>query len=182
MTAADLLLLPDDGHRYDLSLGELIVTRPALLWSSMVALAFVERIRPFVREQRSGIVAGPDGGMLLHRDPDTLRAPDVSFIRRERIPPDLSHSGFVSVAPDLAVEVFSPSDRMVEVNRKIRDYFAAGTSLIWVVDPESRSALVYHPDRPVEIVAPDGVLDGETVLPGFALSLADLWAELDDDL
>ena len=181
MTAEDVLLLPDDGNQYELSEGELIVMSPASYWSSIVALAFAERIRAFVQEHHLGIVAGADGGMLLKRGPDTLRAPDVSFVHRDRIPPGVSRGGFIPVAPDLAVEVLSPSDRFSQVNRKIRDYFAAGTRLVWVVDPGDRLTMVYHPDRPVEIIGPDGILDGEDVLSGFTLSFAELWAELDDE-
>lgn len=181
MTAEDVLALPDDGNQYELSEGELIVMSPASYWSSIVAAAILRRIAAFVVEHRLGLVAGADGGMLLRRGPDTLRAPDVSFVRRERIPPDVSRGGFIPVAPDLAVEVLSPSDRFSRVTRKIRDYFAAGTRLVWVVDPDDRVTTVYHPDRPVEIIGADGTLDGEDVLPGFTLSLAELWAELDGD-
>jgi Uma2 family endonuclease len=181
MTAEDLLDLPDDGNQYELSEGELIVMSPASYWSSMVAAAILSRIRQFVLANRLGIVAGADGGMILRRGPDTLRAPDVSFVRRDRVPPGIARGGFIPVAPDLAVEVLSPSDRFSQVNRKIRDYFAAGTRLVWVIDPDDRTAMVYHPDRPVEIVAPEGALDGEDILAGFSLSLAGLWAELDDE-
>lgn len=181
MTAEDVLQLPDDGNQHELSEGELIVMSPASYWSSLVAAAFLHRIREFVLSNKLGIVAGADGGMLLRRGPDTLRAPDVSFVHRDRIPPGLSRGGFIPVAPDLAVEVLSPSDRFSQVNRKIRDYFAAGTKLVWVVDPDDRVTMVYHPDRPVEIVGPDGTLKGEQILPGFTLSLAALWAELDDE-
>jgi len=182
MTVDDLLRLPDDGNRYELSRGKLIVLSLASYWSSMIAAAIATKVGTFVLEHRLGVVAGADGGMLLEQDPDTLRAPDVSFVRRDRIPADIRWGGFIPVAPDLAVEVLSPSDRMIEVNRKIRDYLLAGTRLVWVVDPDDRSALVYHPDRPVEIVGPDGTLDGEDVLPGFSLVLAELWSELDDEL
>ncbi|MGH2584671.1 MAG: Uma2 family endonuclease [Dehalococcoidia bacterium] len=182
MTAEDLLRLPEDGNRYELSRGTLIVLSLASYWSSMAAAAIASKVGTFVRDHRLGVVAGADGGMLLERDPDTLRAPAVSFARRDRIPVDLKRGGFICVAPDLAIEVLSPSDRMVEVNRTIRDYFLAGTRLVWVIDPDDRSALVYHADRPVEIVGPDGTIDGENVLPGFSLLLAELWSELDDEL
>lgn len=180
MTAEDLLQLPDDGNWYELSEGELIVLSPAAYWSSMVAAAFLVRIRAYVLENGLGIVAGPDGGMLLRRAPDTMRAPDVSFVRRDRVPANIAASGFIPAAPDLAVEVLSPSDRYSQVSRKIRDYFAAGTRLVWVVDPDDRVTMVHHPDRPVEIIGPEGTLDGGEILPGFTLSLAELWAEMDE--
>lgn len=177
MTAEELLHLPEDGCRYELSQGRLIRWDLAAYWSSMAGAAVGARIGDFVDRRRLGIV-GACGGMLLARDPDTVRAPRISVVRKERLPPDIGR-GFFPGPPDLAVDLLSASDRFVEVNRKIRDYLAAGTPLVWLVDPESRSALIYHPNRLVEIVAPDGTLDGEGVLPGFSLSLAALWAELD---
>jgi Uma2 family endonuclease len=177
MTAEELLHLPEDGCRYELSRGKLIRWDLAAYWSSMVGAAIGVWIGDFVDRRRLGIVSAC-GGMLLARDPDTVRAPRISVVRKERVPPNIGR-GFFPGPPDLAVDVLSASDRFVEVNRRIRDYFAAGTPLVWVIDPESRSALVYHPDRPVKIVAPDGALDGEGILPGFSLSLPALWAELD---
>ena len=126
-------------------------------------------------EHRLGVCAGADGGVRLKPDPDTVRAPDVSFVRAERIPSGGLAAGYWPGAPDLAVEVLSPSDRYPEVQRKVQEYLDAGTWLVWVVDPESRTATVFHPGGRSIFLDCDGVLDGGAVLPGFKLALNEVW-------
>lgn len=96
MTAEEVMQLPDDGQLYELDEGRLIVLSPAAYWSGTVAAAFAVRIGSFILEHRLGIFAGPDGGMLLSRGPDTLRAPDFSFVRRERLPEGVARPGVLS--------------------------------------------------------------------------------------
>jgi Uma2 family endonuclease len=140
------------------------MTIGALLWA-------------FIRPRNLGICATADGGMRLAADPDTVRAPDVSFVRAERLPAGGLKAGYFAGAPDLAVEVLSPTDRFSDVQRKVRDYLAAGTRLVWVIDPEARTAIVYRPDGRVTFLDEDGVLDGEDVVPDFSLALADVWVD-----
>ena len=116
-----------------------------------------------------------EAGYLLQRGPDTVRGPDVSFISLARLHPHQVPEEFIPGAPDLAVEILSPSSRWSEVEEKIADYFAAGTRLVWVVDPRERRAIVRYPDRPPRVVASGESLDGEDVVPGFALALAELF-------
>ena len=104
-----------------------------------------------------------------------LRKPDTSFVRAGRFPGEQLPEGFIKLVPDLAAEVVSPNDTVSEVERKVRQYLAAGVRLVWVVLPETRDARVYRPGRSVSGVEPDGFLDGEDVLPGFRLPLADLF-------
>ena len=181
MTADDVVRLPDDGRLYELDEGRLVVLSPAAYWSGIVAAAFVLRIDAFIREHQLGVFAGPDVGMLLARAPDTLRAPDFSYVRRERLSGGIARRGFFSGAPDFAIEVLSPSDRFADVIRKVHQYLAAGTRLVWVVDPDARSVVIFRPGQVPQIVGADGVLDGEDVLPGCSLSLAEFWAELDQE-
>jgi Uma2 family endonuclease len=175
LTADDLLALPDDGNRYEL-VGKLICMPPASFRSSVVAATVLRIVGNFVAQHSLGLCGGADGGLRLFAQPDTVRAPDVSFVRAERIPPGPLEAGYFPGAPDLAVEVLSPSDRYPEVQRKVQEYLDAGTPLVWVLDPESRSATVTHADGRSTYLDSDGILDGEDVLPGFRVALADVWA------
>jgi Uma2 family endonuclease len=122
-----------------------------------------------------GVCGISEAGFQLSANPDTVRAPDVWFIAAERIPPESIPDGFWPGAPDLAVEALSPSDRFADVLRKVKEYLAAGSQLVWVVDPKGRSAAAFGPGSPLaELLGEDGVLDGGDVLPGFSLTLRDV--------
>ena len=175
LTAADLMRLPDDGYRYELEGGRLIRMPPGGPLASIVAATILTLLNQFVRLHRLGVVGGADFGMILARDPDTVRAPDVAFYRADRLPPGGIPVTYWELAPDLAVEVLSPSDRRSKVLRKVSEYLDAGTPLVWVVDPRRRTAVVYRPEGEPTILGADGVLDGEDVLPGFTLTLAEVW-------
>ena len=177
LTAADLMQLPDDGYQYELEAGRLIRVPPTGPLASIVAATMLTLVNGFVRLHRLGVVGGADFGMILARDPDTVRAPDVVFYRANRLPPGGIPSSYWDLAPDLAVEVLSPSDRRGKVLKKVGEYLDAGTRLVWVVDPRRRTAVIYRPEGEPTILGADGVLDGEDVLPGFTLALADVWEE-----
>ena len=174
MTAEELAKLPDDGHVYELSRGRLICMSPSGTLSSIIAGKVLVRLGVFVDRERLGLYGTAEGGFTLARQPDTVRAPDVWFVRAERIPGGGIPITFWPGAPDLAIEVLSPSDRFGAVLEKVRDYIDAGTRLVWVIDPESRSAGVFRPHGPVQFIDEPGALDGEDVLPGFSLPLCDV--------
>jgi Uma2 family endonuclease len=173
LTADDLSAMPDDGNRYELVRGELIPISPLFILPSVVAGNVLGEIGQFVRRQRLGVY-GTAGGFKLESNPDTVRAPDVWFIRADRIPADGLPDSFWPGAPDLAVEVLSPSDRFVEVMRKVQEYLAAGARLVWVIDPKGRSAAAFAPDRPSLLFGEDDTLDGGDFLPSFVLRLGDV--------
>jgi Uma2 family endonuclease len=129
----------------------------------------------FVVQRSLGEVIRNDSGFLLQRDPDTVRAPDMAFVRADRVPPPGADVQFVDFAPDLVVEVVSPSDRAAAVNERALDWVDAGVRLAWIVDPSSRSVVVHRPDGTVSLLRGDAELDGEDVLPGFRLPLAELF-------
>lgn len=181
MTADELAERPDDGKLYELVRGELIEVSPASIWSSYVAANLIAVIGEYVKQRKLGLVTGADGGLWIERAPDTVRAPDVAFVRRDRLPKPFPRRSFFPGAPDLAAEVLSPTDRYAAVLRKVGEYLAAGTRLVWVVDPEKRLATVFHPERAPITVAESGALDGEDVLPGLSIPLADLWPDFDAD-
>lgn len=171
MTAQELAALPDDGNRYELSRGVLLCMSPSGAESSIVGGNVYAELRDFVRRQRLGVCGPADGGFLLVTNPDIVRAPDAWFVRAERVPAGGIPKTFWPGPPDLAVEVLSPSDRWAEVLRTVSEYLEAGARLVWVIDPETRSARVFRPERAPTVVDEDGTLDGEDVLPGFTLPL-----------
>lgn len=178
ITADQLLAMPDDGNLYELVQGRLLRLPPSSWLSSVVATALGILAGGFVREHRLGLCGGEQGGIRLAWNPDTVRAPDFSFVRRERLPDGGIRPGYFDGAPDLVAEVLSPSDRYADVARKVQEYLDAGVRMIWVIDPDARSAVIYRPGHPPRIIGSDGALDGEEILPGFRLPLSELWEGL----
>ena len=174
MTADDLLRMPDDGNQYELVKGKLVCMSASSSRPAIVAANVTISAGSFIRQNRLGACGGADWGFRLSSNPDTVRAPDFAFVRAERIPASGIPDGFWEGAPDLAVEIISPSNRFSDMMRKAIEYLEAGTRLVWIIDPEDRSATILHPDgRPIRIDE-DGVLDGEDILAGFVLPLRDV--------
>jgi Uma2 family endonuclease len=127
----------------------------------------------YAAPRKLGWVTSNDAGVILERDPDTVRGPDVAFwsiLRQPEVP-----EGYFEIPPDLAVEVLSPDDRRSKVRDKIREYLANGVTLVWLVDPESRAVTVYARTlRGMELDTTD-TLDGGDVFPGFSCQVADLF-------
>jgi Uma2 family endonuclease len=176
MTADDLSALPDDGNRYELVQGELVAMSPSAVWPGIVGGRVYGLLWSFLgRNAQLGVCGISETGFRLALNPDTVRAPDVWFVQAEHIPADgIPDEGFWPGAPDLAVEVLSPSDRFVDVMRKVQEYLAAGAHLVWVIDPKGRSAAAFAPERPPLLLGEDGTLDGGDLLPGFTLRLSDV--------
>lgn len=173
MTAEQLFELPDDGMRHELVEGELRTMAPAGEHHGWVALALGSKIFEYVEQRRLGRAYAAETGFVIHRGPDTVRAPDVAFVAAPRVS-EIPARGFAELAPDLVVEVVSPSDRASDVSSKAAMWLDAGVRLVWVVDPQARLAAVHHPGGLVTVLREDGHLDGEDVLPGFRLPLASL--------
>ena len=174
MTAQELAELAGDGARYELVEGVLRTMTPAGGEHGRTGARLLVRLGAFVERERLGEVFTAETGFVLSRDPDTVRAPDVAFVRTERAP-QARVPGFPALAPDLVAEVVSPSDRAVEVAGKALAWLDAGVRLVWVVDPQNRTVTVHRPDGTTVLRGRDQ-LNGEDVLPGFVLSLAELWA------
>ena len=170
MTAEELLHVRIPDKRVELVKGVLVVGEPAGYTHGKVTVNLTLRIGAHVERSGAGQLFAAETGFTLARHPDTVRAPDLAFIRRERLP-DPDPTGFPDLAPDLVVEVLSPSDRPGEVLAKVADWLSAGTRLVWVVDPERRLARAYRHDGTEASVTGAEALDGEDVLPGFACSL-----------
>ena len=175
LTAEDLYAFPDDGNRYELVEGELITMPPAGYGHGRVELTVGSRLLAFVRERGLGEVVVGDVGFVLARRPDTVLAPDVAFVRRDRVPPPGQEHKFAELAPDLAVEVVSPSDRQADVAAKARRWVQAGVRVVWVVHPERRTVTVYEPGDLVTVIGEDGDIDGGELLPGFRVAVSELF-------
>lgn len=167
----------DDAQRLELVRGEIIEMAPTGGLHGLVTMELGRLIANYVCQHSLGVVAGAETGFILTADPYTVRAPDIAFIARDRVPKPIPPRYF-SLAPDLAVEVVSPSDVAQDVRRKVIDFLQAGTRLVWVVYPETQMVDVYQPGQDVRVVDAQGTLQGEDVLPGFELPLRELFAAL----
>jgi Uma2 family endonuclease len=175
IATAEQLFEAGDIGRCELVRGELIMMSPAGSEHGGIIGELSGILWNFVRSRRLGRVFGAETGFIISRGPDTVRAPDIAFIRADRIPGRLPR-GFFSGAPDLAVEVLSPSDRAGEVLSKTQDWLVAGCPVVWVVDPETQSVTVYRSDRTILVLAAADTLCGDDVLPGFTLPVAEIFA------
>ena len=138
--------------------------------AAAVILAFGIHVRP----NRLGRVTGTDTGVLLERNPDTVREPDVAFFSAETLPLDAEVSGFYEVVPDLVVEVVSPNDRPQQIADKVAMWLGHGVRLVWAVYPSARAVAVHTSEGPVLIYTEDDELDGGAVLPDFRCVVRDI--------
>lgn len=174
ITAEEFLEHPEWEH-CELVRGEVVRMSRAGARHGQVAMKIAGRLWEHVSKEEAGVLFAAETGFILERDPDTVLGPDVMFLSKERIPAEGIQSAHLPVAPDLAVEVVSPSDRFSQVTKKAQSYIAAGVRLVWVADPETRQAHVFRPGKPVAILAEHEALSGEDVLPGFTLPLAEIF-------
>lgn len=173
MTADELLRLGLSDKRTELVRGQLVVREPAGYRHGEIAARLLASLYNFVESRALGRVVTAETGFVLRRDPDTVRAADVAFVRRERVPVP-PPGGFAEVAPDLVIEVLSPNDRPGEVLRKTADWLDAGVLLVWLIDPQRRDARVHRSDGTQEHLGEHDWLDGESVVAGFRWPLDDL--------
>lgn len=177
VTAEEYALLPDptDGTKLELIRGE-VVTMPRPNWEhGEIAGNVYMMVKLFLRDHPIGRVS-VEGGVLTERGPDTVRGPDASFMSKERMPLGERMNRFADQTPDLCVEVVSPSNTRAKLNDKIKEYFFTGCRMVWVIDPDERSATVYREPMEGKVFKDGATLDGEDVLPGFTCKVADLFA------
>lgn len=172
VTADDLLRMPQD-ERCELIAGEVVMMTPAGYQHNTTMGRITRLLLTHAEKEGLGDVAPGDLGFVISHDPDTVRCPDVAFVRRDRRPQ--SPEGFFPGAPDLAVEVVSPNDRVKEVNDKARAWLDAGTTLVWVVWPDTRSVTVHRPGQKPAILHEQDAITGEDALPGFQCTVAEFF-------
>ena len=176
LTADDLLRLSADGVRGELIRGALSETMPAGLRHGHIVVRLAARLHNFVDSKKLGVLAASDSGVWLERDPDTVREPDVAFFSAEKIHPDADiPAGYAEVAPDLVVEIVSPTDRLSAVNDKALMWLRYGVRLVWVVRPEERLIDVHRDGHPVVTLDESAALDGHDVLPGFSCAVREVF-------
>ena len=165
-TPEDLLAMPDR-KKYEL-VAATWWSAPMSQLSSWVGGQVYTLLNIFVAEHQSGWVWPADQGYACYPDaPGKVRYPDVSFIRKERLPDGLTSEGYTHIPPDLAVEVVSPNDLAYEVENKVLEYLDAGVALVWVIDPEARTVHIHRRDGSVGWLREEDELSGEDVVPGF---------------
>ena len=172
-TIDEVAQLPDDDYRYALIRGELYRMPPPQGQHGLVVLTIGWHLYGFVKMHSLGRVYD-QSGFILERDPDTLLGPDLSFVRTARLPAD--PRGYPEGAPDLVVEVASPSQSGPSLAQKVSLYLETGVRMIWVVDPERRTVRVYRLDGSELLLSENDTLHGEDVLPGFRLPVAEIFA------
>ncbi|RRR72619.1 MAG: Uma2 family endonuclease [Candidatus Viridilinea halotolerans] len=175
MTAEEFWLLSGSEQKSELVRGEVIETMLPGGLHGAIALQLGALLRLWAKAEARGVV-GVESGFVLGRDPNTVRGPDLFFVAKERMPPEGIPEAFWQQAPDLAVEIVSPSESAEDVRAKVRDFLAAGTALVWVVYPRSREVLVHRPGCAIEVLAEADTLEDAAVLPGFACRVDELFA------
>ena len=173
LTGEELLDMGDIGP-YELVEGRIIKMSPTKMPHGVFEMRLARHLGNFIEEHNFGVLMGGEIGLYTHRDPDTIRAADLLFISHERLA-KATPGGFLDVTPEMIVEILSPSDRWVDVRKKLREYFEIGVRVVLVVEPDEQVISVYRSTTDVQELSLIDVLKIEDVLPGFALALADLF-------
>jgi Uma2 family endonuclease len=170
MTAEDLLNIPGgDGFQYELIGGELRKMAAAGHQHGHLAVVVTTSLAQHVYAHNLGRVYAAETGFILERDPDTVRAPDAAFIRKERVDAVGDGRGYWEGPPDLVVEVISPNDRYSEVEETVSAWLEAGTGMVIVVDPRRKRVTVERPTGETLRLTEQNVIEGGDVVPGWSL-------------
>jgi Uma2 family endonuclease len=175
LTIEDLYSLPDDGLAHELQAGVLISEPLPGFRHGRIAMRIAALLDRHVHAAGLGVVLSNDTGFVLARSPDTVRGPDVCFVRRGRYEDLEDPAKAFPGPPDLAVEVLSPNSTAAGIHAKVADYLAAGTRLVWVLDPETETVAVYGALLRPRILGSEDRLEGEDVVPGFGVTVAGIF-------
>jgi Uma2 family endonuclease len=174
-TEADVLVRPNGEKRLFELVDGVLVEKPMGYYESVLAAVLIRLLGNFLDQHDMGVVSGSDGTMRLV--PGLVRIPDVAFVSWDRFPKrKLPAESIPDLAPELAVEVLSRGNTEAEMERKLKEYFAAGARLVWYADPDSRTVRVYTSPTQMHLLTEDDTLEGDPVLPGFRLSIRE-WFE-----
>jgi Uma2 family endonuclease len=175
LTIEEFAHLPDDGWRRDLVQGRVVREPPGGFRHGRIAARIVSLLYPFVCEHGLGEIVTAETGFVLFDEPPTVRSPDIAFVTRGRLSSELED--FAPLAPDLAIEIVSPSNTISEIHAKVIDYLEAGTRLVWVVEPRSRSVTTYRSREDIRLLTEAEEIEGQPVLPGFRTKVSKLFRE-----
>ncbi|HEX2311895.1 MAG TPA: Uma2 family endonuclease [Vicinamibacterales bacterium] len=173
VTADELEKFPDDDFRYELVEGRVVRMSPVGFRHGTTVIRLGALLMRHAQERGLGAVM-TEVGFKLASNPDTVRAPDVAFVRQDRIPTP-EPRGFWNGPPDLAVEVLSPDDRTEDIRAKVAEYLTQAVPTVVVVDPDSRKVTVLRPATPELALATDDVLDLSDVVSGFRCTVRELF-------
>ncbi len=177
-TDAEFMALNRDGHRYEIVNGELIDMGNSGAKHGYVCSVLMILLGGYVHIQKLGAMF--DSSTAFKLKSGNKRSPDVSFMAKERLQGlDELPDGFLEGAPDLAVEILSPSNTVEEIHNKLVEYFDNGSRLVWVINPKEKYVLVYRSsEEPDRLLKSIDSLDGEEIVPGFSLAIAELFQKL----
>jgi len=173
-TADELVRLPA-GWRYEIDEGELVIIAPAGFEHNDIVTEVTARMWQHAKAHKLGKVLTNELGVILRRDPQTLRGVDVAFFSNERLARITDRKGFPDVPPDLAVEVHDQAEP--DLHRKIEQYLAAGVRAVWVIDPDAHTLTQHRPGQDPLVVADPDASVREPVLPGFVCRLGQLFGD-----
>jgi len=174
LTAEEFFLIPDlkDGSQQELVRGEIVIMPPPGGLHGVTCSKVDRRLGAFVDAAGIGTVACNDTGFITERNPDSVRGPDISYWSKERLRE--VPVGYIEAAPDLLVEVLSPSNTSQQIREKLKEYFAKGVRLVWVIAPEDRTLTIYRTPDEGRVLHESATATGEDVLPGFTCRVSDL--------
>lgn len=174
LSAEEFFLLPDpeDGSRQELVRGEIITMPPAGGLHGVTCSKVDRKLGAFIDAGPGGTLTCNDTGFIIERHPDTVRGPDVAYWSRERLP--AVPLGYIEIPPDLLVEVLSPSNTSKQIRVKLKEYFARGVAIVWVVAPEDRTLTIYRTPDEGRLLHESATVTGDDVLPGFSCRVSDL--------
>jgi Uma2 family endonuclease len=174
LTAEEFFLLPAprDGSQQELVRGEVVSMPPPGILHGVCCNKVGRRIGNFVEEHDLGTVTSNDAGFITKRGPDNVRGPDVAYWSKERLkaPP----VGYGETAPNLLVEVLSPSNTSKQIRDKLEEYFAKGVNIVWVISPEDRTLTIYRTFDEGRLLHETATVNGEEVLPNFTCRVSDM--------
>lgn len=175
LTAEDLWKMPDDSYRYELVKGVLRKMPPAGFEHGIRSVKIGSLLHVHVEKHGLGYVCAAETGFTIARNPDTVRAPDAAFVRREFIEKQGIVKGYWEGAPALAVEVISPSDTYTEVAEKVEDWLTAGCAMVWVINPRRETVEVHRPGEECTVLSVGDTLEGGNVVEGFRCEVEELF-------
>ena len=175
LTAEDLWKQTDDGYRYELVKGVIHRMPPAGFEHGIRTAEIGSLLNVYVKKHKLGYVCGAETGFKITQNPDTVRAPDAAFVRQSSIEEKGIPKDYWEGAPDLAVEVISPSDTYTQVAEKVDEWLNAGCAMVWVINPRRETVEVYRSPEDITVLRGDDILDGGDVIEGFQCSVKDLF-------